>query len=102
MARQKRCRTVQPGAALSPRDQVLALLDDDEELVFFEPPETFDRAIVGVVWGFNQAPAVVYDEAQVLRVLARTMGPEDAREWFTVNTAGTYVGPATPRFLVRR
>jgi len=99
MAPKKLRQTVQP---LGPRDQVLALLDGDDRLVFFEPPEIFDRAIVGIVWGFNQAPAVVYDEAQVLRALARTMGHADAAEWFSVNTAGTDVGPATPRFLVRR
>lgn len=73
----------------------------DIELVFFEPAEHFDHAIVGLVVGFNQEAAVLYDQRKVLEALAADMGEEEAEEWFAVNTIGAYVGPATPRFLVR-
>jgi hypothetical protein len=72
------------------------------ELIFYEPPEVFDAAIVGLVGGFGQEPAVCYDEARVLEGFARDgMTWEDAREWVDVNCLGQFVGPATPRFLVR-
>lgn len=75
----------------------------DLELLFFDPPETFDHAIVGVVYGFGQEPAVLYDEAAVLRAMMQSgMTFDDAEEYFDYNTVGAYLGPATPRFLIRR
>jgi hypothetical protein len=71
------------------------------ELVFFDPPAHFDHAIVGLVHGFNQEVAVLYDQAQVLAALeADGMSPDEAEEWFAYNTIGAYVGEATPRFLI--
>lgn len=75
--------------------------DHEVELIFFDPPEHFDHAIVGVVCGYGQELAVVYDKAKVLQAIAADIGEEDAREWFAFNTIGVYVGEATPRFLVR-
>jgi hypothetical protein len=77
--------------------------DHDIELVFFDPPETFDQAIVGVIVGFNQEPAVLYDRERVIAALQREgLDEESAEEYFEFNTAGAYVGEATPRFLLRR
>lgn len=76
-------------------------LDHDLTLVFFDPPEYFDAAIVGLVYGFGQDPVVLYDEARVLAAMADDMGVDGAQEWFDFNTIGAYVGPSTPRFLVR-
>jgi len=80
--------------------------ENDVELIFFDPPEHFDHAIVGVVRGFGQEYAVLYDEGKVLEAMAKDMdsGEDDgeiAREWFEFNTVGAYVGEATPRFLIR-
>lgn len=73
------------------------------ELIFLDPPETFDPAILGIVYGFHQEPAVVYDEEQVLAAMQRDNGwsEEEAREWFEFNTVGAYLGEATPRFLIK-
>jgi hypothetical protein len=77
--------------------------DHDFELVFFDPPQYFDQAIVGLVLGYGQMPAVLYDEAKVLAAMvADGMTTEDAEEWFAFNTIGTYAGEATPRFLIWR
>ena len=76
--------------------------DRDITLIFYDPPAYFDHAIVGLVEGFGQELAVVYDLVLVLEAMTTDMGEEDAEEWFSVNTIGTYVGPATPRFLIRR
>jgi len=72
---------------------------NEVDLIFYDPPEYFDHAIVGVVRGYGQEPAVVYDEAQVLKAMTKDMGEDDAIEWFAFNTVGSYVGEATPRFL---
>jgi hypothetical protein len=76
--------------------------DNDVELVFFDPPEHFDHAIVGLVHGFGQAPTVIYDEEKVLAAMqAAGMDADAAWEWFEFNTIGAWVGEATPRFLFR-
>jgi len=76
--------------------------EHDTELIFFDPPEQFDDAILGLVCGFGQELAVLYDEAKVIAALVRDgMDEESAREWYEFNTIGAYVGAATPRFLIR-
>ena len=74
--------------------------DHGYDLVLFDPPAYFDRAIVGVVIGYGQTPAVLYDYDVVLAAMARDMGAEAAAEWIEFNTLGAYVGEATPRFLL--
>ena len=75
--------------------------DEGVELIFFDPPEYFDHAILGICTGYGQHPAVLYDQQLVLEAMAKDMGEEDAEEWFAFNTVGTYAGPATPRFVIR-
>lgn len=75
--------------------------DHDVELIFFDPPEHFDHAILGLVEGSGQAPAVLYDRDAVLSAMARDMGEDAALEWFEGNTIDAFLGPATPRFLTR-
>ncbi len=74
-------------------------LDNDIELIFYDPPEYFDHAIVGIVVGFGQEPAVLYDQIKVIAAMAKEMGIDDAMEWFGYNTIGAYMGTNTPRFL---
>jgi len=73
------------------------------ELIFFDPPEVFDDAILGLVYGFGQELSVLYDEAKVLAAMQEHHGWDDetAREFFEFNTIGGYLGEATPRFLVQ-
>ncbi len=69
-------------------------------MIFFEPADVFDAAILGIVGGFGQEPAVLYDESKVLEgFVAAGASWNDAREWFDSQTLGSYLGPATPRFL---
>jgi hypothetical protein len=88
--------------------------DHEVELIFFDPPEHFDHAIVGLVEGAGQTVAVLYDQAMVLAAMRADMvdaaddeaaideeAADEVLEWFTVNTLGAYVGEATPRFLIR-
>ena len=73
------------------------------ELIFLDPPEVFDAAILGLIYGYGQEVAVLYDEREVIEALrAGGMSAEDAEEWFEYNTLGAYLGEATPRFLTWR
>lgn len=73
------------------------------ELIFFDPPEVFDDAILGLVYGYGQELTVLYDEAKVLAAMQAQnhWDEETAREWFEFNTIDSYLGEATPRFLVQ-
>ena len=75
---------------------------EDIELILLDPPEVFDGAIVGIIFGFGQDQAVLYDYEQCI---AGLVGPdldrEGAEEFFYFNTVGAYLGAATPRFLIR-
>jgi hypothetical protein len=74
--------------------------DHDIELAFLDPAEVFDPAIIGVIVGFGQEPAVLYDEEKVIVAMMKGgMSREDAEEFYEFNTIGAYIGPATPRFL---
>lgn len=95
--------TTQQKAGAELRARLAAYAEEqDLELIFFDPPVIFDQAIVGLIYGQQQEPAVLYDEAGVLAALVRDgMKPDEAREYFDFNTAGAFLGDATPRFLVR-
>lgn len=74
----------------------------DEGLLFLDPPESFDSCILGVVFRCGFDPVVCYDQQAVIEALMLGgMDMEEAVEWFDFNTAGAYVGPKTPMFLVR-
>lgn len=73
-----------------------------EDLLFLDPPESFDRCILGVVYRCGMEPVVCYDQDEVISsLMLGGMDMEEAVEWFDFNTAGAYVGPRTPMFLVR-
>jgi hypothetical protein len=73
-----------------------------EDLLFLDPPEHFDRCIVGVAHRCGMEPVVVYDEEEVINsLMLGGMDREEAEEWFNFNTAGAYVGPRTPMFLIK-
>jgi len=85
-----------------PREELAAWAEDAQvELLFFDPPEYFDHAILGICTGYGQEPAVLYDQQKIIGAMAEDMGWEQAEEWFEFNTIGAYLGPATPRFLTK-
>lgn len=71
----------------------------------------FDDAIVGIGQRFSPCEGggatimffVVYDRAKCIEQLVTRdgMSVDDAEEFFEFNTAGSYVGEATPCFLMR-
>jgi hypothetical protein len=63
----------------------------------------YEGAVIGIGRQFNRE-LVVYDEAKCLDILVKRdgMSPEEAREFFEYNTAGSWVGEGTPMFLERK
>lgn len=73
-----------------------------DELLFLDPPESFDRCILGVAFRCGMEPVVLYDKHEVINsLMLGGMSLDEAMECFEFNTAGAYVGPHTPMFLER-
>lgn len=71
-------------------------------LLFLDPPEDFDRCILGVVHRCGMEPVVCYDQEEVVNsLMLGGMDREEVEEWFSFLTPGAYVGKFTPMFLVR-
>ena len=76
------------------------------DLMFLEPRQFFDPAIVGVVERINLT-ALCYDTQEVLdivekRIYGEGCSPEEALEHFEYNIKGSYVGEHSPVFLDRK
>lgn len=61
----------------------------------------FDGAILGVIERCGQPPVVIYDREKCIEILMADMPRDEAEEYFAFNTEGSWVGNATPGFLVR-
>ena len=73
-----------------------------EDLIVLDPPEEFDRCIVGVVESKLLQPVVVYDAAKITKNLMKQgMTTEEAIEYFEYNILDCYMGERTPMFLVK-
>ena len=82
------------------REELAEIYDD--ELLFLDPPETFDPCIAGVAYRWCVGHVVVYDKDKVIeRLVADGMEHEEAVEHFDFNVSGAYVGERTPMFLER-
>ena len=81
-------------------DEIEALLEGSE-VMFLEPREVFDAAIIGLAHRVDGVHVVAYDSKRVVRALMEKHGlnEDDAREWYEFNTAGADVGTGTPVFV---
>lgn len=83
---------------MSTREDLAERYDDD--LLFLDPPEDYDKCILGVADRCGMEPCVVYDRNKVIQVLVDGgMDEEGAEEFFEFNMAGAYMGAHTPIFL---
>jgi hypothetical protein len=79
------------------------LAEHDDNLLFLDPPETFDQCMLGLATCADGTVAVAYDRMRCIEALmADGMDREEAEEYFEFNTAGAYVGPHTPIFIDQR
>jgi hypothetical protein len=70
-------------------------------MLFLEPREYMDHAIVGVATRAGGLEVLAYDKEKVLEALMADgeMNYEEALEYFDFNTAGAWVGEDTPVFI---
>lgn len=72
------------------------------DLLFMDPPETYDSCILGVVLRCGTEPVVVYDTRAVVdKLIEQGMSHEEALEWFEFNVIGSWMGEKTPFYLFR-
>jgi hypothetical protein len=85
---------------MTAREAIDAYADASEQELI--AADGFDDAILGIVEQFNRA-FVVYDRQKVIDTLIERDGMthEDAEEWFVFNIVGSWVGEATPGYLIR-
>ena len=78
--------------------------------LFFEGPGDADRAIIGIATKGPGEPSVVYDEETLLATMREAFRDadsdpetveEDAQEWLSYNTKGSWMGEGTPWVLMR-
>tara|TARA_Y100001938_G_C8093220_1_gene436416 strand:- start:841 stop:1257 length:417 start_codon:yes stop_codon:yes gene_type:complete len=63
--------------------------------------EGFGDCILGMVEGFNQPMAVLYDKTKVLAKLQESMEEDEAVEYYEYNILGSYVGTFTPLYAIK-
>lgn len=79
--------------------------------LFFEGPGDSDRAIIGIATKGPGEASVVYDEARLVESMVEAFRKaggvpesdpvEDALEWLSYNTKGSWMGEGTPWVLMR-
>lgn len=77
--------------------------EQNEDALFIDgldgDKEAFNEALIG--WGHRCGTenVAIYDQEEVVAILAEEMEYEEAEEWFDYNIAGAYMGPNTPIFV---
>jgi hypothetical protein len=72
----------------------------DPELVLLDPPEAYDKCILGIASRIGQDDCVAYDREKVIKeLMSQGMSEEDAEDFFSFNIAGSFVGTRTPIFI---
>ncbi|MAK31989.1 hypothetical protein [Acinetobacter sp.] len=80
--------------------------EENEKLIARILPDVFiadgfGDCIIGVVEGFSQPMAVLYDKSKVLKSLQEHMEEDEAREYYEFNILGSYVGEYTPLYATK-
>jgi len=70
------------------------LAEMNPEAILFDG---FEEALIGVASQFSNGPLALYDRDKCIDVLVHDgMTWEQAEEYFSFNTEGSYLGPNTP------
>tara|TARA_R100000234_G_scaffold117686_2_gene96585 strand:- start:7283 stop:7540 length:258 start_codon:yes stop_codon:yes gene_type:complete len=64
----------------------------------------FDDAVIGIGSRCGSEDVIVYDAEKCIEILVRDhdMDPDEALDYFSFNTLGSYVGKLTPVFVWQR
>ena len=72
----------------------------ENDAMMMEPREEYDDCIVGIGYRFNHGPLAVYSISKVLKIMEDSgLSPEEAEEFFSFNTLGSWIGDGTPIFM---
>ena len=87
------------GLEMDLRERIAEYLIDEhgsENVLFFDPAE-LDEALIGIALRIGlSVPAYDYDKLIEVHQKINDWSYEEATEWVTINTMGSYVGPETP------
>ena len=80
------------------------LSEANPDAILFDGPgedDFFDSCIVGYAWRINMEPVVVYDEEKMIEVMMfeGDLCYEEAVEYLSFNTFGSWFGDGTPLIL---
>ena len=76
------------------------LAEHNEEMLFLDPPEQFDKCLVGVVNRYGMEPVACYDYEKIIDMLMEDgCTHEEAIDYFEYNIIGAWVGESTPAFI---
>lgn len=86
------------------RDDIIALLDEDDEVIFFEPAY-FDEAILGLTStspGWPIKPRVCYSSQKIVDILMRELdcAYDEALDYFGFNIQRFYTTEPPPPLLI--
>lgn len=82
------------------RDDLISKYGDDD-LMFLDPPEIFDKCILGVSESIASPIQICYSVDKIISALEEDMNIDRdvAMEHFEFNILGSYMGDNTPRFV---
>lgn len=73
------------------------LADDNPDMLF---ADGLDDALIGIAESCGRPTVAAYSVNKIIKILvSQGMTRTDAREYFSFNIAGAYVGPNTPVFI---
>jgi hypothetical protein len=82
---------------LTPEEILDRLRAENEEAL---TADGFEKCLVGICYLYGRPPLACYDyDLCIKKLMADGMDYDDAREFFEVNTLGSWVGDNTPVFV---
>lgn len=86
------------------RAAIMEQIDEETELLFLEPADVYDDAIIGLSEPRGEfPPLVIYDSQRIVELLQEhsDMSLTDAQEFYEYNISGAWMGDQTPLYVER-
>jgi hypothetical protein len=86
------------------RAAIMEQIDEETELLFLEPADVYDDAIIGLSEPRGDfPPLVIYDSQRIVELLQEHSGMSlmDAQEFYEYNILCAWMGEQTPLYVER-